>query len=127
MNLADVITFQGRSIDDLKQALADSVEDYLEFCALKGRKPEKPYSGRFNVRIAPELHQRIAQKANADGKSLNHWVAEALDHAPLGRPLDVVAITFQPFFPPVQVGILSWPGGQGVDAILPWHRHLPPA
>jgi predicted HicB family RNase H-like nuclease len=41
MNLADVITFQGRSIDELKQALADSVEDYLEFCALKGRRPEK--------------------------------------------------------------------------------------
>ena len=81
MNMADVITFQGRSIDEIKQALADSVEDYLEFCALKGRKPEKPYSGRFNVRIAPELHQRIALKASADGKSLNHWVAEALDQA----------------------------------------------
>ncbi len=30
VNLSDVITFQGRSIDDLKQALSDSVEDYLE-------------------------------------------------------------------------------------------------
>jgi hypothetical protein len=28
MNLSDVIAFQGRSIDELKQALADSVEDY---------------------------------------------------------------------------------------------------
>jgi predicted HicB family RNase H-like nuclease len=81
MNLADVITFQGRSIDELRQALADSVDDYLEFCAEKGRKPEKPYSGRFNVRINPELHQRIALKAAAEGKSLNLWVADALDQA----------------------------------------------
>ena len=43
LHLTDVIAFQGRSIDELKQALADSVEDYLEFCAAKGRSPEKPF------------------------------------------------------------------------------------
>jgi predicted HicB family RNase H-like nuclease len=63
LHLTDIVTSQGRSIDELKQALADSVEDYLEFCASKGRTPEKPYSGRFNVRITPEMHQRIATEA----------------------------------------------------------------
>lgn len=81
LHLADVVTFQGRSIDELRQALADSVEDYLEFCALKGRAPEKPYSGRFNVRLDPGLHQRIAVMAATDGKSLNNWVADALSRA----------------------------------------------
>ena len=75
LHLTDVITFQGRSIDELKQALADSVEDYLEFCAQKGKIAEKPYSGRFNVRIAPEVHQRIALEAARDGISINSWVA----------------------------------------------------
>jgi predicted HicB family RNase H-like nuclease len=42
MHLADVITFQGCTLDELKGALADSVEDYLAFCALKGRTPEAP-------------------------------------------------------------------------------------
>ena len=78
VNLSDVITFQGRSIDELKAALADSVEDYLEFCALKGKTPEKPYSGRFNVRLAPDLHQRIAMEAASSGKSLNGWIADTL-------------------------------------------------
>ena len=81
LHLTDVVTFQGRSIDELKQALADSVEDYLEFCASKGRTPEKPYSGRFNVRITPEMHQRIATEAARDGISLNTWVARALSSA----------------------------------------------
>ena len=81
VNLSDVITFQGRSIDELKEALADSVEDYLDFCASKGKTPEKPYSGRFNVRLEPELHQRIALEAAASGKSLNGWVAETLKGA----------------------------------------------
>lgn len=73
INLADVITFQGRSIDELKEALADSVEDYLNFCAEKGKTPEKPYSGRFNVRIALE--------AARGGLSLNSWVARTLAKA----------------------------------------------
>ncbi len=45
MNLRDVITFQGGSVAELKQALADSVEDYLAFCWARGEEPEKPYSG----------------------------------------------------------------------------------
>ena len=81
LHLRDVITFQGRSIDELKQALADSVEDYLEFCAQKGKIPEKSYSGRFNVRIAPEVHQRIALEAARDGISINSWVARVLSAA----------------------------------------------
>lgn len=86
LGLTDVITFQGRSIDELKQALADSVEDYLEFCAEQGKEPQKPYSGRFNVRIKPELHQRIASRAAQDGKSLNAWVAEALSKVATEHP-----------------------------------------
>ncbi len=78
INLADVITFQGRSIDELREALEDSVEDYLDFCNVKGKTPEKPYSGRFNVRIAPEQHQRIAVNAAREGVSLNNWVAKTL-------------------------------------------------
>jgi predicted HicB family RNase H-like nuclease len=86
LELTDVITFQGRSIDELKQALADSVEDYLEFCAEQGKEPQRPYSGRFNVRIKPELHQRIASRAAQDGKSLNAWVAEALSKVATEQP-----------------------------------------
>lgn len=81
MDMNDVITFQGRSIDELKQALADSVEDYLDFCREKGRSPEKPYSGRFNVRISPEIHQKIARAAAREGVSLNNWVATRLSAA----------------------------------------------
>lgn len=80
LNINDVVTFCGRSVDELKTGLADSVDDYLEFCAEKGRAPEKPYSGRFNVRISPELHQKIAMRAAQDGVSINRWVAEALTH-----------------------------------------------
>lgn len=80
-NLRDVITFQGRSVAELKRAFRDSIEDYLEFCAKKGREPEKPMSGKFVVRVSPELHSRVATAAVREGKSMNAWVAETLERA----------------------------------------------
>ena len=85
LHIQDVVTFQGRSIDELKAALADSVEDYLDFCAQEGKQPQRPSSGRFNVRISPELHQRIAQEAAHAGKSLNAWLSDSLSRLVAGN------------------------------------------
>ena len=81
LNIADVVTFQGRSIDELKTALAESLEDYFELCAEIGKQPQKPFSGNFNVRIPPEIHQRAAASAARDGISLNKWVMKTLEKA----------------------------------------------
>ena len=78
INLRDVITFEGETVEELRKAFHDSVEDYLEFCAKRGEDPEKPYSGKFIVRIDPELHKTIAIQARKNGKSLNAWVNETL-------------------------------------------------
>ncbi len=81
MNLRDVITFQGRSVGELKEALADSVEDYLAFCDERGEKPEKPYSGQFVVRVEPPVHRAVVTAARRAGISLNKWVASVLEKA----------------------------------------------
>ncbi len=78
INISDVVTFEGTSVDELKQAFHDSVDDYLDFCAERGEEPAKPYSGRFVVRTNPELHKSIAIEAKAEGKSLNALVNEIL-------------------------------------------------
>jgi len=78
VNLKDVVTFQGRSIDELKEALAESVEDYLDFCREEGEEPQKPYSGKLHLRLKPELHREAATAAAVSGKSLNSWIADTL-------------------------------------------------
>ncbi len=77
-NLRDVITFEGRSVDELHQAFRDSVDDYLDWCAERGKEPDKPFSGKFVVRIDPEVHRSISTAARSAGKSLNAWVAATL-------------------------------------------------
>ena len=76
-----VLNKSKQEVDELKQALADSVEDYLELCAEVGKEPEKPFSGRFNLRISPALHQQIAKKAADAGVSINYWISDTLAHA----------------------------------------------
>jgi len=92
VGLQDVVTFQGRSLEELRREMAESVEDYLEFCAEVGKDPERPYRGEFLVRTTPEVHRAAAIEAEASGMSLNAWVASAITavvrepHAQTTRP-----------------------------------------
>ncbi|MCC6861760.1 MAG: type II toxin-antitoxin system HicB family antitoxin [Bryobacterales bacterium] len=84
INTRDVITFEGDSVEELKRAFEDSVEDYLEFCTSRNEEPERPFSGKFLVRMPPELHRHIALEARRLGKSLNSFIVDRLSGMTLG-------------------------------------------
>jgi len=79
INIRDVITFEGKSVDEIQKAFHESVDDYLEFCAKRGESPEKPFSGKFVVRLPAELHRKAYIQAKLADKSLNGWVTEVLE------------------------------------------------
>ena len=78
LNTRDVITFQGKTVDELESAFKESIEDYLEWCLEDGVEAEKPYSGKFNLRISPELHKEIAITAKKLKISINKFVEKAV-------------------------------------------------
>jgi len=78
VGVRDVVTFQGRSLDELRREMAESVEDYLEHCGNVGKDPEKPYRGEFLVRTTPDVHRAAALEAEVSGMSLNAWVETAI-------------------------------------------------
>ena len=78
VGLSDIITFQGTSVDELEQAFKESIDDYLNWCKKRGEKPEKTFSGTFNLRIPPEFHAKLAFQAKNMGVSLNSYVTEQL-------------------------------------------------
>lgn len=78
IGLKDVITFQGTSVEELEQSFKDSIDDYLAFCKERGEKPEKSFSGTFNVRISPDLHAKLVLNAQMMGVSLNNYVEHTL-------------------------------------------------
>jgi predicted HicB family RNase H-like nuclease len=81
LNIRDVLTFQGTTVRGLDKAFHDTVDDYLAWCEERGEKPEKPFSGHLRLRMSPELHRRAAALAEAEDKSLNAFINEALESA----------------------------------------------
>lgn len=78
INVRDVITFEGESVDEIQKAFRESVDDYLAFCAKRKESPEKPFSGKFVLRLPAELHRKAYIQAKLKDKSLNGWVTEVL-------------------------------------------------
>jgi len=79
LDTRDVITFQGRSVEEIEKAFRESIDDYIEFCKERGEQPDKPFSGKFVLRMTPKLHHKLFLKASRSGKSLNRWVVDTLD------------------------------------------------
>jgi predicted HicB family RNase H-like nuclease len=70
--------FYGRTPEELRAEFHRSLQVFLEVCREKDIEPRRHYSGKFNIRISPELHERLAILAEAEGKSLNTLAQEAL-------------------------------------------------
>lgn len=81
IGIRDVVTFQGTSVKELEKAFRESVDDYLAFCKERGEAPDKPFTGKFVVRLDPELHRKAFVEAKRAGKSLNSWLSERVRQA----------------------------------------------
>lgn len=78
MGLNGGADFYGRNPKELRSEFRKSLAVFLEVCREKGIEPRRNFSGRFNLRITPELHERLAIVAQAEGKSINAIAQEAL-------------------------------------------------
>lgn len=74
----DVVGFHGDSVDALKTAFREAVDDYIETCRKVGKQPERAYSGKLMLRVSPDLHAQAARAAELSGKSLNQWGEDLL-------------------------------------------------
>jgi len=80
IGLKDIITFQGKSVNELRKAFQDSINDYLTWCEERGEQPEKTYSGKLHIRMNPGLHAHLAIEAAKQGLSLNDLVNRKLSN-----------------------------------------------
>ena len=79
--IKDIIGFHGETVNELRSAFEEAVDDYLETCKKLNRSPQKPYSGNLMLRVPPEIHAAVATAAEVSGKSINQWATEAFSEA----------------------------------------------
>jgi predicted HicB family RNase H-like nuclease len=75
----DLITFEGKSVIEIKKAFHESVDEYILLCKKAGKEIYKSYKGSFNIRISPSLHKKAVQKATIMGIPLNQLVQNVLE------------------------------------------------
>ena len=78
LGLSGGADFYGKNPRELRAEFKKSLQVFLEVCEEKGLEPRRHFSGKFNLRIPPELHERLAIEAQAQGKSINTLAQEAL-------------------------------------------------
>ncbi|MCM2286105.1 MAG: type II toxin-antitoxin system HicB family antitoxin [Desulfobacula sp.] len=76
--------FYAENIEDLRREAMISLNVFLDICQKENLCPYKEYSGKFNLRVSPELHAKIVERAAAEGKSLNQCVSDMLGEAVQG-------------------------------------------
>jgi predicted HicB family RNase H-like nuclease len=78
LGLSGGADFYGKNPKELRTEFKKSLRVFLDVCEEKGIAPRRHFSGKFNLRIPPELHEKLAIEAQAQGKSINTLAQEAL-------------------------------------------------
>jgi predicted HicB family RNase H-like nuclease len=79
--IRDGVGFHADTVEGLREAFREAVEDYLETCRKIGKEPQRAFSGQMMFRVNPEIHRKAALAAELAGKSLNQWAEEVLGKA----------------------------------------------
>ncbi len=79
--IQDGVGFHAETVEGLRAAFHEAVEDYVETCAKVGKEPQRAFSGQVMFRVDPEVHRKATIAAELSGKSLNQWAEEVLSRA----------------------------------------------
>ena len=78
LGIRGLISYEGDSIQILKEDFESAIDTYLESCAEDGVEPQNPNMGTFDVRVSPELHTALEIYSQSRGQTLNSTVEDAI-------------------------------------------------
>lgn len=79
LGIRDMVTYEGVDVNSLEANFKAAVDEYLAFCQVEGKTPDRPFKGSFNVRVGTDLHKRAALFAEQHNQKLNNVVSQALE------------------------------------------------
>ncbi len=73
-----VITFQGKTVDEIEKAFQDSIDTYIDWCKSRNIQPEKPFSGDLHIKLSQKAHEQLAQEAFERNMNLDSFIVQKL-------------------------------------------------
>jgi predicted HicB family RNase H-like nuclease len=81
VGIRDVVTFEGKTVNEITKSFHYMVDDYLKTCKKIGKEPDKKFNGSFNVRLKPRIHKLASIRSSTMKISLNKFVEQAVEKA----------------------------------------------
>ncbi|MEO0408639.1 MAG: type II toxin-antitoxin system HicB family antitoxin [Cyanobacteria bacterium P01_A01_bin.135] len=81
--IKDIITFEGKTVEEATASFEGAVDEYLAECETLGQSPDKPFSGRLLFRTSPEIHRNIYLASTKAEKSINAWIEGVVEREAL--------------------------------------------
>lgn len=79
LHIDDILIAECERASEVEDTARELIDEYLKDCLEAGREPAKPYKGSFNIRVAPEVHRRLAMAAAETGITQNAWIGKAIE------------------------------------------------
>ncbi|HHF6577185.1 TPA: type II toxin-antitoxin system HicB family antitoxin [Haemophilus influenzae] len=92
LHVNGLVTYEGATLDELREEFKLAVDDYIEYCQENGIDAHKSYDGKFNVRIPSELHKKAAIQSIKQGVSLNAFVSQAIQNEILSKEREISTV-----------------------------------
>ncbi|HST60953.1 MAG TPA: type II toxin-antitoxin system HicB family antitoxin [Longimicrobium sp.] len=78
IGITDIVSFEGTNVEELEADFRAGVDSYLEGCREAGVEAQRPYSGKFVLRLSPEVHRGASIAARLARTSMNSWILGAI-------------------------------------------------
>jgi len=79
MNIDGLVSFEGRTVEELKKDFREAVDYYIKSCEKIGKELKKQYKGSLNIRIGSKVHENIAFLSEIENISLNQFIKNTLE------------------------------------------------
>ncbi len=79
--IRSLLSYEGRSVQELKEDFHKVIDEYLQDCSDEGITPERPFEGKVEILISPELYRKAADSASAKRISVDSFVENAIELA----------------------------------------------
>lgn len=88
--IADIISYEGDTLEELEEDFREGVDSYLQHCEKDGVEPQRPYAGVLALRLSRETYFDMCGASRRAGSDLNGWIVEAIrmrlqSEAPVAR------------------------------------------
>ncbi len=85
LGIRDSISFEGKSIEEIREDFHNAIDSYLESCEAWGKKPDSSRERELTVQLPQNIYQSLFEMAEETGKTVSAIAVDAFKAAGLGR------------------------------------------